>query len=296
MFRPLSIASAVLMAGLVLSWWLRPAAPKPAQEMGISAATAAPAQTPMQETAQSLPAARPYSSSPTPAPAPGVDPNETPEKKVARLKQALVKDPENPQLLYELGLTLARDLHAPEDGIPHLEKSIKNDSGNGNVFYDLVGAYLESGNSDRGIKFLDDLTRMDNTNRAATYAALADLRAASGDPVSATADVQRAHAEDPHSPAVSAMAASISMQVGDTQNAEQMSKLAIEQQLGKMKEKRDQGLAVEADQLDLDQIMRGYADVLAQSRRVDELRRLSTSASSAVKSHINQLLQQGGGG
>ncbi len=290
MFRPFFIAAAALLAGFGLVFWLKPTASKPMQTVEISAP--APVETPMAPTPQSLPTPRPYSSSPTQAQAPGPTAQETPERKVARLKQALAQDSENPQLLYELGLALARDLHAPEEGIPHLEKSIKNDSGNGNVFYDLVGAYLESGNADRGTKFLEDLTRLDNVNKAATYAALADLKAASGDPVAASADVQKAHAEDPHSPAVSAMAASISMQVGDTQNAEQMTKLAIQQQLGKIKEKRAQGLAVDTDQQDLDQIMRSYADILAQSRRVDELRQLSASASGAVKSHIEHLLQQ----
>jgi predicted Zn-dependent protease len=295
MSRPLYLAAAVLVAGFAATRWLAPVKPKTAPVAAVSS-PALHSERPTEAPKQPLPAPRPYSSAPPSVAQQPTQPaaSETPERRVARLKQALVGNPENAQLLYELGLALARDLHAPEEGIPHLEKSVKNDSGNGNAFYDLVGAYLESNNVDRGTKYLDDLVRADIPNKAAAYAALADLRAASGDPLGALPDVQKAHEADPHSPAITAMAASTYLQTGDPR-AEEMLRLSIQQQMAKIQEKSAQGLQVDADHQDLEQMLRGQADFLAQTRRLDELRQMSASASEALKSHINQLLQQGGG-
>jgi predicted Zn-dependent protease len=291
MFRPYLLALAVLVGGFALTrWWL---APSPKVAAPVVQAAAPAVQTPMGETRQSLPAPRPYSS---PAPiAPATAAAETPERKVARLKQALAKDPENPQLLYYLGLALARDLHAPEEGIPHLEKSVKGDPNNGNAFYDLVGAYLESGNADRGAQFLEEIVQSDIPNKAAAYAALGDLRSAAGDPNAAIPDMEAAHAADPKSPVMTAMLASTHLQAGDPVRAESMMKLTEQMQRGIIQELRAEGKPTQGAQQELDGYLRSHADFLAQSRRMEELQQLSTTASNEVKAHIEKLLKQGGG-
>jgi tetratricopeptide (TPR) repeat protein len=138
-----------------------------------------------------------------------------PERRVAQLKKALIDEPNNAQLLAELAATLSKGLQSPQEAIPYFEQALKLDSSNGAVFYDAVGAYLDSGNTERGIAFLDDLARGNPPNAASAYAALADLKATTGDPMGATEAAQIAAEKDPRSPVVQSLLGSLYLQMDD---------------------------------------------------------------------------------
>lgn len=223
-----------------------------------------------------------------------VQPNETPERRIARLKQALIKDPENAQLNAELGLTLARDMRAPQEGIPHLEKAIRINPGNGTMFYDLVGAYLESGNVERGSAFLEEIIKLDNGNTSAANAALGDLRAASGDPIGALPYVQRAHEADRDSPGVTALLASIYQQAGDVR-AEETARLAEAQQQEKIRQLEAQGLNAELEKRVQEEIQKTQIDGYFKDGRTDKIEEMIGRTSGAVKEHAQSLLRQSEG-
>ncbi len=74
--------------------------------------------------------------------------------KVRELKQALAREPENAKVMADLGATLAQQLHSPDEGIPHLEKSILLSSDDGKAFYDSSGSLHRSrAHRARGIIF-----------------------------------------------------------------------------------------------------------------------------------------------
>ncbi len=154
------------------------------------------------------------------APAKDVAKAETPVQTVARLRLALAKNPKDARLMAELGVTLARDLHSPQEGIPYLEESLRTDSSNGTAFYDAVGAYLDAGQVERGVAFLEELLSSDVPNKGAASAALADLLATSGDSQAAT-EYARAAAETDPNPATMGLVGSVELQNGNEPAAEE---------------------------------------------------------------------------
>ncbi len=164
-----------------------------------------------------------------------------PERRAAQLKKALAEDPTNARLMAELAVTLSKELQSPQEAIPYFEQSIKLDSSNGAVFYDLVGAYLDSGSSDRGITFLDELARSNPPNAASAYAALADLKATTGDPLGATEAAQIAAEKDPRSPVVHSLLGSLYLQMDDARAQGQFGR-AFEISSAQLNELRSKGL------------------------------------------------------
>lgn len=150
------------------------------------------------------------------------------QEKASALKKALSREPENAKLLAQLGTTLATEMNAPDEGIPYLEKSVQIDSNDGKAFYDLVGAYLEAGRTERGEAFLNRLLEAQPSNSTAIEAAKADLLATSGRSQEAQKHAEAAAAQDPYSPESASLNGSILLQNGDPKSAEAQLKHADE--------------------------------------------------------------------
>jgi tetratricopeptide (TPR) repeat protein len=73
------------------------------------------------------------------------------------IEEALEKDPNNEQLLVELGMIYLIDFRQPEGALPHLEKALKVNPSNKVVLSELVGIYQEIGQSDAGLDFMRNL-------------------------------------------------------------------------------------------------------------------------------------------
>ena len=81
------------------------------------------------------------------------------EFEIARemIEKALEGDPNNENLLMELGMIFLIDYRQPENALPHLEKALKVNPGNKVVLNELVGVYQEIGQNDAGLEFMKNL-------------------------------------------------------------------------------------------------------------------------------------------
>lgn len=190
---------------------------------------------------------------PSPPPSPvdkttDVTPEEvSPVRRVARLRKALLDDPENPELLAALGLALSREMRSPEEGIPYLEKSLSIDPSNGSAFYDLVGSYLEAGDAARGVAYLEGLLARKTPNEAAIYAALADLKATTGDLSGGIEAAQNAQAKEPDSAVINSLLGSIYLEQSDPR-AEEAFQRTEQIESNQIEAMRSRGLSTEAQE------------------------------------------------
>ncbi len=280
----------ILAIGLALYWGSTPARQTPSPKRAVSEkilGTSSPSAV--------APRPRDYARIERPLPAE----SKRREKELSRLKKQLALQPQDPQLLYEVGIRLARDFRAPEEATPFLEKSVRLNPKSGMAAYDLVGAYLETENASRGRRFFQELLEKDPGN-AIAQAALADLLSASGDTMPALLAAQRAHALDPHSPSVTALLASVFEQADDARAGE-MFLLAEQQQLARVRQiERDKVLQkrreiLAAESVRLQDIQMGRADFLFHQGRLQELEEMSETSNETLRRHIDALLRTGRG-
>ncbi len=196
-----------------------------------------------------------------------------PEHRVTALKKALAEDPNNARLLAELAATLSKGLQSPAEAIPYFEQSLKLDSSNGTVFYDLVGAYLDSGTTDRGVSFLEELVRTNPPNSASAYAALADLKATTGDPIGAAEAAQAAAEIDPGSPVIQSLRGSIYLQSGDVRALETLQK-ADQNQTAEIKRFQETGQPIEASLRHQNEIRESLFEAYIQDGQFAEARKI----------------------
>lgn len=150
---------------------------------------------------------------------------------ISRLRTALAAQPRNAQILANLGAALMERRQSTQEAIPYLEKSLRLDPRNGSVFYDLVGAYLETGLTERGTQFLNEILASRNADKASAHAALADLKATTGDPTGALVHAEAAKSAAPRSASIQSLLGSIYLQLRDPR-AEDALKLAEKLQTG----------------------------------------------------------------
>lgn len=131
------------------------------------------------------------------------------------LLAALQKDPQNAELLQQLGLYYAHEKKDPNQALAYFERSLKANAQNGSAFNDAVGAYLEFGQNERGIAFLRSLLDSRSPNEGTIRAALADLYASSGKLDEALPHVLAGLREQPDSSAQHALAGEIFIAKGD---------------------------------------------------------------------------------
>lgn len=137
-----------------------------------------------------------------------------PQQPVAQLRAAAEKSPKDVGALAALGIALAQS-QQPTEAIPLLEKAASQNPKNGAVFFELVGAYLELDQTDRGVAFFQSLLREKEGNSVAIHAALADLIATSGNPAAALAHAETAQSRAPQSAPVQSLLASVYLQLHD---------------------------------------------------------------------------------
>jgi len=116
----------------------------------------------------------------TAAPTPKVEPK-TVESVKARLEEALRKDPENSELLAEMGFLYLEGLKQPRKAIEFFERSLSADASNPEVVSAAGSIYLNERLFKRGTEFLAQL-REKNPNNTTISVAMADMLAKQGRP------------------------------------------------------------------------------------------------------------------
>ncbi len=214
------------------------------------------------------------------------------QEKVTSLKKDISNDPENAKLLSQLGNTLATEMNAPDEGIPYLEKSVQIDSNDGKVFFDLVGAYLQAGRSERGEMFLNRLLESQPANIAAIEAAKADLLATAGRSHEAQKHSQAAATLNPDSPESASLNGSVLLQNGDTKTAEAQLRHADELYWEKIETAKREGLPIEALEKSRAENTYGLAESMVRNGNPDAERAIGSVSDPKAKETLKRVNAQ----